>query len=387
MPPGNGKGNGNGGGSGQSNEFILWGNNIVSDASVSQNNNGGANGEGQVSITNGDMPFEDDDIIVIVADDVAANGAITHSSSITEIIVYDSYDDYLAGVELYTYESNNPNGAPIGGGTKHLGDTYVNFNGGAFSTDDPDAPDIGHLFIAAGTDMGVAADGGTVTIDTVTDIDYDGDGTIDTGTEEEGDGNFSDENNGLLFVCFVRGTLIETPDGPRFIESLRPGDLVTTLDDGPQPIRWIGHRKIDGTGDHAPILFRPGALRNHRNLRVSPNHRMMVTGAMAELMFGIDEVLVAAKHLVNDLTICRAPCKEVDYYHLLLDDHQLLFAEGAPSESLYLGEMAKGALDEEAMTEIETLFPELLSTMASGIYGLSRVEIRGAEARAMRLAG
>ena len=84
------------------------------------------------------------------------------------------------------------------------------------------------------------------------------------------------------FVCFTRGTLIKTDQGERPIEELAAGDMVLTMDHGYQPIRWIGSSKRAATGDLAPILIRKGALGNDRDLRVSPQHRMLLQGWQAE---------------------------------------------------------------------------------------------------------
>ena len=139
-------------------------------------------------------------------------------------------------------------------------------------------------------------------------------------------------------ACFVAGTLIETPDGPRPIETLTEADLVITKDAGPQPVQMVCHRATDATGDHAPIRFRKGVIGNSRDLLVSPQHRVLVTGWWAELFFGEDEVLIAAKHLVGVFEgICVEPQRVVDYYHLILSDHHLLISEGAISESFDLG--------------------------------------------------
>ncbi|MFU8863957.1 MAG: Hint domain-containing protein [Rhodobacterales bacterium] len=137
--------------------------------------------------------------------------------------------------------------------------------------------------------------------------------------------------------CFLRGTHIDTPDGPRPVESLRAGDLVLTLDAGPQEIVWIGSDVAEGSGTDAPVLIREGALGNRTDLYVSPQHRMLICDPLSELHSAEPEVLVAAVHLVNGKTILRAPRKEVEYFHILLDEHQIIFAEGAPSESFFAG--------------------------------------------------
>ncbi|MCV2889202.1 Hint domain-containing protein [Ruegeria aquimaris] len=162
-----------------------------------------------------------------------------------------------------------------------------------------------------------------------------------------------------LVVCFVAGTLIRTKAGERPIETLCEGDLIRTQDHGLQPLRWIGRRHIWATSRNAPIVFAPGALSNHSELRVSPNHRMLVSSARAELYFGDPEVLVPAKHLLCLDGVHRAPSGPVTYVHLLFDRHEVVFANGAPSESFYPGPQALNALEQAAQDEVLSIFPEL----------------------------
>ena len=180
--------------------------------------------------------------------------------------------------------------------------------------------------------------------------------------------------------CFVAGTRISTPDGLVAVEDLAVGDLVLTKDHGAQPIRWIGQRKTGGRGKFAPVLIKQGALGNDRDLRVSPQHRMLLTGWKAELFFGEDEVLCAAVNLLNDSTILRDPCDEVQYFHLMFDTHEVIFAEGAASESFLVGEYLCG--DNTALlNELEQLFPGIAENTAQKTP--ARRIARGFEAAAL----
>jgi hypothetical protein len=134
--------------------------------------------------------------------------------------------------------------------------------------------------------------------------------------------------------CFTPGALILTPGGERPVEDLRPGDLVVTRDRGAQPVLWAGGQEVDGTGDFAPVLIRAGALGNRRDLLVSPQHRLLIRGWRAELFAGLPEAMVAAVHLVNGRTVVRAPRPSVTYLHFMLERHEIVFAEGAQTESL-----------------------------------------------------
>lgn len=160
--------------------------------------------------------------------------------------------------------------------------------------------------------------------------------------------------------CFVRGTRIRAMHGEVPIEHLQVGDMVITADNGPQQIRWIGRRSVAGRGKLAPVRFAKGAIGNSRALTLSPQHRVLVSGWQAELLVGHDEVLAAAAHLVNGRDVTRQKRDEVEYFHLMFDRHEIVYAEGAPCESLFLARQSVRAMTHDAREEIETLFPGLL---------------------------
>lgn len=160
-------------------------------------------------------------------------------------------------------------------------------------------------------------------------------------------------------ICFTSGTLIKTQAGERRIDELAKGDMVLTMDHGYRPIRWIGSSTRLAEGALAPILIRKGALGNDRDLRVSPQHRMLLQGWQAELLFGETEVLATAKSLINDHSIVRVEGGEVEYFHMLFDAHEIVWAEGSPSESFHPGKQGWKGLDNNARDEILRLFPQL----------------------------
>lgn len=160
-------------------------------------------------------------------------------------------------------------------------------------------------------------------------------------------------------TCFTPGTWIDTPTGLRLIEELQMGDLVRTLDGGPQAIKMIVDNSFRAVGDFAPIRFAKGAIGNDAALLVSPQHRMLITGWQAELHFGLEEVLVAAKHLVNGDTIRQVFGGSVQYIHLLFEAHQIVFAQGVPSES-YFPDHALNASQEATRSEVQRLFPQIM---------------------------
>ena len=168
--------------------------------------------------------------------------------------------------------------------------------------------------------------------------------------------------------CFTTGTLIACDSGDRRIETLERDDLVCTRDNGMRRIRWIGSKTLDAAALDLnpalrPIRIRAGALGKglpETDLTVSPQHRVMVRSAVARELFGQDEVLVAAKHLLalDGVEIAR-DVSSVSYHHILFDRHEVIWSEGAQTESLFLGEQALASLTDEGRREILTLFPEL----------------------------
>jgi Ca2+-binding RTX toxin-like protein len=165
-------------------------------------------------------------------------------------------------------------------------------------------------------------------------------------------------------ICFGKGTRIATPYGARAVEDLKPGDLVLTMDNGLQPLRWVGARTVPATGRFAPIEITKGALGNERDLIVSPQHRMLLNGWRSEMLFNTSEVFAAAKHLVNGSTIREAQGGFVTYYHLMFDRHEVIFAEGAASESFHISDYSLTGVADGAREELFALFPELRSMPA-----------------------
>ncbi len=206
------------------------------------------------------------------------------------------------------------------------------------------------------------------------------DPAIFVNTVSTGSANVSVTVTTLNPPCFTLGSLIGTPDGPVAIETLGVGDLVETLDHGPQPVRWIGQREVAATGPFAPIRFEAGVVGNDRPLLVSPQHRMLIRGWRADLWLGEAEVLVAAKHLLHWPGVAIAPMERVTYVHLLFDMHEIVFAEGAPSESFHPGSWM---LDGESAlrAEIAAVFPEIESRAAISRLLPARRVITGREAR------
>ena len=177
--------------------------------------------------------------------------------------------------------------------------------------------------------------------------------------------------------CLTEGTLVATLRGRIPVEQLEPGDLIVTKDNALQPLIWLGQTTVAGDGDYAPIRIEAGVLGNSETLHVSPQHRMLVAGWKAELVAGVDEVFVAARHLVDYHQVCPDPRPEVTYYHLLFARHEIIEAGGAWSES-YLPANGLESYEMIIHAALERSHPGLANQMKDA--PLARPQVRGFEA-------
>jgi len=202
--------------------------------------------------------------------------------------------------------------------------------------------------------------------------------TLDDGTIL----NFSEIEN---IICFTPQTRIATPQGLRNIEDLKVGDMVVTRDHGLQPIRWIEARSVPAMGRFAPVRIRPNVLSGQeRDLVVSPQHRVLFQGYRAELLFGESEVLVSAKHLVDGMDVTQDEGHTVTYIHMLFDQHEVIYAEGAATESFHPGDIGFTAVGDAAREELFAIFPELRADQTQ--YGnTARRCLKSHEAKLIRM--
>ncbi len=221
--------------------------------------------------------------------------------------------------------------------------TLVSFNGG-----DGSQPDTGLIADASGDLFGDTGTGGTV---------------------------FEVKDTGYAVACYCRGTMILTTRGEVAVEDLAIGDVVVTAGGASEPVRWIGRRSYAGRfigGDHLmlPITIHAGALADgvpHTDLRVSPGHAMWV-----------DDHFVPAWRLVNGVTVTQADfVEEVTYFHVELDTHDLLLANGAPAESFLDKTGFRGQFQNAA--EFAVLYPNAipLSPMKARLedgFALQRIQ-------------
>ena len=184
------------------------------------------------------------------------------------------------------------------------------------------------------------------------------------------DGNsFTQENTGV--ICFTPGTLILTETGAHTVEALRRGDRIVTRDNGVQTLqwlaqRWIGPAELLSNARLRPVLMQPDLIGAEAPLLVSPQH-----GVLLRTDTG-DEMLVRAIHLARlhggKARVARG-IRAVTYIHLMFDAHQIVFANGAPTESFYPGPTALAALSDPARDELGAIYPDLFTMPAGRTFG------------------
>ena len=178
-------------------------------------------------------------------------------------------------------------------------------------------------------------------------------------------------------ACFASGTIFRTASGPVNVEDLSEGDAVINVDGHNVRLRKIlkreiGDQELQQNTKLQPVRIVAGALGNNlpeRDLLVSRQHRMLVRSSIAQSMFGTSEVLISAIKLTELPGIfVDTSVSEITYFHLIFDKHEVIFAEGAPTESLLLGPMAREALGEEVVKEIRAIFPDAFDDAPEPAY-------------------
>lgn len=144
-----------------------------------------------------------------------------------------------------------------------------------------------------------------------------------------------------VHVCFVSGTEILTPSGNRKIEDLCQGDFVVTAEGLAKQILWIGHtensvKEMAGDASLRPIRIRAHSLGPglpYMDLHLSSQHRIAAQNPLSALLFGENCVMVRAKHLVGHVAETLLPTHATTFFHLLLDEHDMIVANGMDCES------------------------------------------------------
>lgn len=219
---------------------------------------------------------------------------------------------------------------------------------------------------------GIAVEpGDSVTLPTGEIITLNEDGTLQIQADDDvGTNVFSyqvsdaEGNTDIGFVettttvpCFAKGTLISTNRGVVPVENLKKGMQVRTLLSGFKEIKWIGKVRTFSQEKHAPIVIAGGEGRP--DLKVSQNHKLLVSGAKPHLLFGEARLFVAAKHMINGKSIWLDQSKEeIVYFHVLLESHEVIKANGIWSESLNPGPLILSTMSPSAREEILAINPE-----------------------------
>ncbi len=171
----------------------------------------------------------------------------------------------------------------------------------------------------------------------------------------------------LLCVSFARGTRITLGDGRQQpIERLAPGDPVLTRDHGRQPLRWLGHVTLRATGAFAPVVIPRDHLGHAGDLIVSQHHRIFLYQRERHPGIATAELLVQARHLVDGRAVFLREGGFVDYFSLVFDRHEIVYAEGIPCESLMVNEATLTRLPPELATEVKARFPGLSQSQHFG---------------------
>ncbi len=143
-----------------------------------------------------------------------------------------------------------------------------------------------------------------------------------------------DESEYVTPICYDAGTLIETEQGHLPIEALKPGDRVWTQDDGFVSVQWTGVQDVIAAGRFKLVKIPVGVLSNFAPLKVSQQHRILISHPLAELLFAENEVFVPAISLVDAGIAYLTTDRTARFHHFLLERHNVVRANGAASESL-----------------------------------------------------
>jgi hypothetical protein len=171
----------------------------------------------------------------------------------------------------------------------------------------------------------------------------------------------------LLCISFARGTHISLASGEqRAIEDLVAGDRLLTRDHGGRPLRWVGKTTLRAVGAFAPVVITAGTLGNSGDLIVSQHHRMFLYQREKKAGLPTSELLVQAKHLVDNDAVFIREGSFVDYFSLVFDHHEIIYAEGIPAESLMVNDATVSRLPAELSAEVKARFPGLTQNQHFG---------------------
>lgn len=164
----------------------------------------------------------------------------------------------------------------------------------------------------------------------------------------------------LVYGCFCPGTRIMSGDGRLTpIEALSAGDFVLTRDNGAQPLLWVGKSTMRAVGVFAPVCLPAGFMGNLGPLVVGPLQRIFLYQRGGLTAHGRSEALLQARHLVDGTRVQQREGGFVTYHALVFEDHQIIYAEGVPVESLLVSRATVARLPETFARDLSARFPHL----------------------------
>lgn len=172
----------------------------------------------------------------------------------------------------------------------------------------------------------------------------------------------------VMCLSFARGTRLSLADGTLVaVETLRPGMALLTRDHGAQTLRHVGRASLRALGAYAPVVITSGTMGNAGDLIISQQQRMFLY--QRERPKGLDraELLIQARHLVDDERIFIREGGVTDWFTLIFDSHEIIYAEGVPVESLMVTETTIRALPPALAEEMRARFPNLRHIQHVGI--------------------
>lgn len=200
-------------------------------------------------------------------------------------------------------------------------------------------------------------------------LDY----TLISATDDPGPVQLSD----VTSVAFTRGTLITLADGnQRPIEELHPGDLVLTRGAGAQPVRHVIQRTVRAIGAFAPVAITKGTLGNANDLVVSQHQRLFLYQRGPNRIVETAEMLVRAGDLVDEETIFLRKGGFADYVTLVFDQHEVIYAECIPAESLLVNETTRHQLPEDTRSTLGDLSQSQVRATQAPSAALTKAKAR-----------
>lgn len=164
----------------------------------------------------------------------------------------------------------------------------------------------------------------------------------------------------VICLSFCRGTKITLASGEQQpIEALTPGSRVLTRDHGPQPVRWIGRSTLRARGSFAPVVIARGTLGNEADLVVGQHHRLFLYQRRRLPGMATSEVLVQARHLVDGESVYLREGGFAEYFSLVFANHEIIYAEGIPVESLMINDATVSRLPPDLADDLRARFPGL----------------------------